>query len=368
MKGQWIGSYQGTNSGNITIELDEKTDNFVGWAYLYDNTAGYPSSAVRIITTNKSDIQTFKVDVKLLNSFNGNLLEWKDFSSSYPGLSFPNSAEVNLKLGIRELDVEWITNICTSGKATLLKSKADSPSELATKRLTTWDEFKKEVQHLPMRDHIFRGQSKSSEWRLRTSFHRSGRADLRTFAEKDIRELHASTINLTNYKFALENPLDLAAFYALLQHHGYPTPLQDWTFSPYIAAYFAFVGVPKNQEMQISYCRVFALASRRFNIQIDQKNSIDGIQPHFSLIEPLAIENQRMFNQQGFFALSNVDDIESHLGVLEKLKNTTYLQAYDLPTNLRSEVMRDLERMGITAASLFPGIGGVCSFQRERLF
>jgi FRG domain len=368
MKGQWIGNYQGTNSGNITIELDEKTDNFVGWAYLYDNAAGYPSGAARIVTIDKSDVQTFEVQVRPLDSFNGNLLDWKDLSNSYPGFNFPNSAEVNLRLTASELEVEWKTNICTSGKATLIKSKANDISEITAKKLSTWDEFKKEVQDLPMRDHIFRGQSKSSEWRLRTSFHRSGRADLRTFAEKDIRELHASTINLTNHKFALENSLDLAAFYALLQHHGYPTPLQDWTYSPYIAAYFAFAGIPKNSAAQVGYCRIFTISSRRFNSEIDQKNGIEGIQPHFSLIEPLAIENQRMSNQQGFFALSNVDDIESHLSLLEKLKNTTYLQAYDLPAKLRSEVMRDLERMGITAASLFPGIDGVCSFQKERLF
>jgi hypothetical protein len=75
-----------------------------------------------------------------------------------------------------------------------------------------------------------------------------------------------------------------------------------------------------------------------------------------------------MSNQQGFFVLSNVDDIESHLNVLENLKHTSYLKAFDLPKNLRGEVMQDLERMGITAASLYPGIEGVCSFQRERLF
>jgi FRG domain len=369
MKGQWIGSYKGTNSGNITLELDERADSFVGWAYLYDNAEGYPSSAAKIETIDKSDNQAFKVKyLSPLNSLTGNLIEWKDISNLFPGFSFPNSADVNFKLTKNVMEIAWNTNICTFGKATLEKSKASDPSELIAKQLSSWDEFKNEVCNLKMRDHIFRDQEKSAEWRLRTSFHRNGRADLRTFAKEDIRELHASTINLINHKFALENPLDLAAFYALLQHHGYPTPLLDWSFSPYIAAFFAFSNISKEVKEQIGNCRIFSFASRKFRVEVPQMNSIEGIQPHFSLVEPLAIENLRMSNQQGFFALSNVDDIESHLNVLENLKHTSYLKAFDLPKNLRGEVMQDLERMGITAASLYPGIEGVCSFQRERLF
>ncbi len=93
-----------------------------------------------------------------------------------------------------------------------------------------------------------------------------------------------------------------------------------------------------------------------------------GLRPHFSKLQPLALGNPRLIQQQALAYLTNVDDLESYIRNRETETNKTYLVAIDLPASSRGEVMRDLDMMGITAASLFPGIDGVCKYQKERLF
>jgi FRG domain len=91
------------------------------------------------------------------------------------------------------------------------------------------DEFKAFANGLEHRRYIFRGQRELL--RLRTGFHRTGRADLSRFLANDIQTLHRHLSSRMGHIFNLSIPDENGAFFNLVQHHGYPTPLLDWTYS-----------------------------------------------------------------------------------------------------------------------------------------
>jgi FRG domain len=177
----------------------------------------------------------------------------------------PTSLEVEFSLTPADrLSVNWVTNIGTTGTAIALRSKAAADSRIQPRKVDDWKSFKEVVSTIENNRFIFRGQ-KSNKWRLRTGYHRSGRANLNRFEVSDIRQLHRHLSGLTRHIFNLQDPMQNLAFINLVQHHGYPTPLLDWTHSPYVAAFFAFRDLnPEESCSQDGKVRIFKLDAREW--------------------------------------------------------------------------------------------------------
>jgi hypothetical protein len=133
----------------------------------------------------------------------------------------------------------------------------------------SWEHFEERLQSLldepcdgitEIRGHVspclYRGQSDES-WGLTTTLERSDSSDLSlpqyyrlisivkpqvetvTGVEWDAPSLSTYEEWLTKQEHMAVAPLGYE-YMVYLRHHGFPSPLLDWTRSPYIAAYFAF--------------------------------------------------------------------------------------------------------------------------------
>jgi len=291
---------------------------------------------------------------------------WEQVKDKYPkDTTFAKYADVKGIVDAKALTLSWTTDTGVAGECVLPRSKAGQPSELVGLNLD-WGAFKEHVLRLASKRHLFRGQNKP--WRLRTPFHRTGRADLHFFLYWDIPALHRHLSARTNHVFKLTDQEEFGAFLSLIQHHGYPTPILDWTYSPFVAAFFAYRGI-NNEEADSApmdaKVRVLIFSSTEWQSHWQPVTLLVHPQLHVTVREFLAIENERQIPQQAASTVTSIDDVETFL----RSKNTssvTYLQAIDLPLRERRQVMRELSYMGITAGSLFPGLDGACEEMAER--
>lgn len=369
MSGQWVARYTGTNTGQIVIEIDEVGDHYEGAACVWDDVATHPSSWVKFRTPSKAASQAMPgLQIYPLDSV-GTLLSREQLAAMLPaGSVFPETADVSFELDNSLLSVKWTTSVGTFGGASAIAAKTQTKedSELAARSLRTWTAFKVYVNGLDRQRYVFRGQE-DNRWRLRSTFYRTGRANMERFVTRDIAALQKALSTLTRYNFDLRNPTHYAAFINLAQHHGYPTPLLDWTWSPYVAAFFGYRKLSSERVKRGSKVRIFKFDMREWN-KLRQLDKVFPARPHVSVLDALAFDNPRVIPQQAISTISNVDDIEAYIHSVEQLQGKIYLEAIDLPARDRQGVMEELALMGVTAGSLFPGLDGACESLRERNF
>lgn len=270
---------------------------------------------------------------------------------------------------------------------------------METKDLDRWEDFVAEVDalrdplaaNIPLGDAmfrsdvLFRGQSDAS-WKLETTLERV-RSPMTTWSLAryfaSITRTHPAIVAHTGRQWSLPHRLEYDSwaskfdsagssrswkayeFMAYLRHHGFPSPLLDWSRSPYVAAFFAF--------------RADAGASDRVAIYAYREDSgrgkVTGIgQPQIVQLHEYVPTHARHFRQQCLYTVCVHYDPDcrdyvatnhqagglvyaNHEDVFQQRAgaptNQDQLWKFTLPRALRARVLSVLNDFNLNAYSLF---------------
>jgi hypothetical protein len=254
-----------------------------------------------------------------------------------------------------------------------------------TKTIRDWDELIELTKQFPPdrdRPWIFRGQG-CAKWKLSSTLERAAFMRFQLSPDEVIKKekglLRRFKRQAYQYLHHLPEDTDLLEWLSLMQHYGAPTRLLDWTYSFYVAIYFAIEHANPgeccalwalDQKWVRDEARKRLAGSSRMKLDEDlnlkKPENVKSIlfdPPSVPLVvslNPLRL-NERLVLQQGVFLapgdvtkpfMENIgavlDDNESHLIKAEIWCSKKFLE----------QGLQQLHRMNINRATLFPGLDG----------
>lgn len=253
-------------------------------------------------------------------------------------------------------------------------------NDMQTFNLNCWEEFEPKVNELLERFAIydlprpplmwpvrFRGQA-SADWKLETTLERRSQRrwsvseylklilDARPFIETQIDrrwEIPSweKCMEAMHREYDGRIKIPYYDYWVYLRHYSFPSPLLDWSSSPFIAAYFAFSELPATQCNKVA---VF--------MYVEMPNGHKGWdpnKPHLTAHGTEACLDRRHFNQKCWYTTATVRyNTDFHFASHESVprpKDGSYdlILKITLPTAERNKALSQLLLQGISAFTLF---------------
>jgi hypothetical protein len=165
---------------------------------------------------------------------------------------------------------------------------------------------------------------------------------------------------------------------ALGQHHGLPTRLLDWSFSPHVALHFATEDTDRYEVDGVLWCIDYLRIHQRLPAQLRDVleregsnvftaemlhraaptlESFDALskEPFVLFLEPPSLDD-RIVNQVALFSLISEPSIRLDRWLAER---PGLCRRIVVPAGLKWEVRDKLDQANITERVLFPGLDGL---------
>jgi len=248
-------------------------------------------------------------------------------------------------------------------------------------RVANWSELNEALYHESWQgplgrfrsDFVFRGVADASNSTLATSLMRLGEGYQRL-------EGHLLR-NFRKYAFMESNeavPVDSVwNWLAKAQHHGLPTRMLDWSYSPFVALHFATARLDLMKEDGVVWAINFVEANKFLPRRLKRILSDEGSDtatvtmlapwdpphafdrlartPFVIFLEPPSLD-PRIVNQFALFSL-----ISSPAGMLNEwvARHPALAKQIVIPARLKWEIRDKLDQANINERVLFPGLDGL---------
>jgi len=260
-------------------------------------------------------------------------------------------------------------------------------NSIVVKRCVSWADFKSQIEELakirkamPKQDlmeelfgeSLYRGH-RDANWRLSTTLERTTSEQMKVstyylllsaihkhLITCGVRDVPQAITSFPEIQKAIsdERPLPSLALLIFLRHLGFPSPLLDWTRSPYIAAFFAFQGCREEDNVAV-YCFLEKQAKSTMSTR-DNPNRI----VEMGVIGEYVATHKRHFLQQSNYTLCLARDCENHAAqefasYEAHLANNgedfpeAIIIKFVVPGSEKTRALQELDKMNINAYSLF---------------